>query len=131
MIKKTDSPATRSVEVAIDVPGTPEEVWRAIATGPGFTAWFVPTRLEECEGGAVNFEFHAEPDGGPRGYAQTYEKSQASEAAGTLMAPFSGIHGWYWENRTDRDVVVRIMSAGHYTESLEFRRKQDVKRKPF
>ena len=24
----------------------------------------------------VNFEFHAEPDGGPRGYAQTYEKSQ-------------------------------------------------------
>jgi uncharacterized protein YndB with AHSA1/START domain len=49
MIKKTDSPATRSVEVAIDVPGTPEEVWQAIATGPGFTAWFVPTRIEERE----------------------------------------------------------------------------------
>jgi uncharacterized protein YndB with AHSA1/START domain len=56
MIKKTDSPATRSVEVVIDVPGTPEEVWRAIATGPGFTAWFMPTRLEEREGGAVAFE---------------------------------------------------------------------------
>jgi hypothetical protein len=30
-----------------------------------------------------------------------------------------------------KDVVVRIVSAGHYTESLEFRRKQDVKRKAF
>jgi hypothetical protein len=56
MIKKTDSPAMRSVEVAIDVPGTPKEVWRAIATGPGFTAWFVPTRIEERGGGAVAFE---------------------------------------------------------------------------
>jgi hypothetical protein len=28
-------------------------------------------------------------------------------------------------------VIVRINSAGHYTESLEFRRKQDVKRKTF
>jgi hypothetical protein len=56
MIKKTDSPAKRSVEVEIDVPGTPEEVWQAIATGPGFTAWFVPARLEEHEGGAGAFE---------------------------------------------------------------------------
>jgi hypothetical protein len=30
-----------------------------------------------------------------------------------------------------KDVVVRIVSAGHYTGSLEFRRKQDVKRKAF
>ena len=33
--------------------------------------------------GPVNYEFHAEPDGAPRGYAQTYEKvdrkSEASE----------------------------------------------------
>ena len=57
MIKKTDAPAKRSIEVEIDdVPGTPEEVWQAIATGPGFTRWFVPTRIEEREGGAVAFD---------------------------------------------------------------------------
>ena len=33
------------------------------------------------------------------GYAESYEKENAHEpASGTLTAPFSGIHGWYWEN---------------------------------
>ena len=49
----------------------------------------------------MNTEFHAEPDGGPRGYAQTYEKKDGmTGASGTLTAPFAGIHGWYWENTT-------------------------------
>jgi uncharacterized protein YndB with AHSA1/START domain len=55
MIKKTDSPPTRSIELEVEVPGTPEQVWDAIATGPGFTAWFAPTEIEEREGGAVLF----------------------------------------------------------------------------
>ena len=39
--------------------------------------------------GPVNYEFHAEPDGAPRGYAQSYEKVDARpEASGTLIARF-------------------------------------------
>jgi uncharacterized protein YndB with AHSA1/START domain len=45
----------RSVELTLEVPGTPEEVWRAIATGPGTTAWFVPTEIEERAGGTLLF----------------------------------------------------------------------------
>ncbi len=41
----------RSVQVEVEVPGTPEEVWRAIATGPGVSSWFVPTEVEEREDG--------------------------------------------------------------------------------
>ena len=37
----------RSVQVEIEVPGTPEEVWQAIATGPGVSAWFVPTEVRD------------------------------------------------------------------------------------
>jgi hypothetical protein len=81
--------------------------------------------------GPVNFEFHAEPDGGPRGYAQTYEKRQASEASGTLTAPFSGIHGWYWENAGDQEITVTLTSAGYYNMSHEFRADQPVKNKMF
>ena len=33
----------RSVQAEVEVPGTPEEVWQAIATGPGISSWFVPT----------------------------------------------------------------------------------------
>jgi len=43
----------RIVEHEIEVSGTPEQVWHAIATGQGITAWFVPTTVEERAGGAI------------------------------------------------------------------------------
>ncbi|MBI4888793.1 MAG: hypothetical protein HY824_16970 [Acidobacteria bacterium] len=81
--------------------------------------------------GPVNFEFHAEPDGAPRGYAQSYEKRQASQASGTLTAPFAGIHGWYWENIGDRAITVTLTSAGYYNLAHEFRAGQPVRNKMF
>jgi hypothetical protein len=54
--------------------------------------------------GPVNLDFHAEPDGGPRGYAQSYETKQAITAeSGTMTAPFSGIHGYYNMSHEFRD----------------------------
>ncbi len=70
----------------------------------------------------VNYELHAEPDGAPRGYAQSYEKRDATDhAAGTLTAPFSGIHGWFWDNTSDQPVTVTLQSAGFYNLAHEFR----------
>ena len=69
-----------------------------------------------------NYELHAEPDGAPAGYAQSYEKKHAATAAsGTLTAPFPGIHGWYWENTSDQEVTVTLKTAGYYNLSHEFR----------
>ena len=80
----------------------------------------------------MNTEFHAEPDGAPRGYAQTYEKKDGMTAAsGTLTAPFSGIHGWYWENTTDQPATVTLTTAGYYNLSHEFRSGQPTKNKNF
>lgn len=80
----------------------------------------------------LNFEFHAEPDGAPRGYAQTYEKgAQTPQASGTLTAPFAGIHGWYWENTTDQEVTVSLTAAGFYNMSHEFRANEPVRNKMF
>src|SRR5262249_1316149 len=77
---------------------------------------------------SVNYEFHAEPDGAPRGYAETYEKKPTTaHAAGTLTAPFSGIHGWYWENKGDQELKIVLSAAGFYNISHEFRRgKQPI-----
>jgi uncharacterized protein YndB with AHSA1/START domain len=36
----------RSVEAEVEVPGSPEQVWRAIATAEGISAWFMPTTSE-------------------------------------------------------------------------------------
>jgi uncharacterized protein YndB with AHSA1/START domain len=51
------SDETRSIEVGIEVPGTPEEVWETVATGPGITAWFVPSTVDGREGGVVTMDF--------------------------------------------------------------------------
>lgn len=41
------------LEFSVEVPGTPEQVWAAIATAGGISAWFLPTDVEEREGGAI------------------------------------------------------------------------------
>jgi uncharacterized protein YndB with AHSA1/START domain len=41
------------LEITIEVTGTPELVWDAIATGGGLTSWFLPTDVEEREGGSI------------------------------------------------------------------------------
>ena len=71
----------------------------------------------------VNYELHAEPDGAPAGYAESFEKKAGVDtASGTLTAPFSGIHGWYWENRSDAEVTVTLSAAGFYNMAYEFRK---------
>ncbi|MGH3674838.1 MAG: SRPBCC family protein [Mycobacterium sp.] len=55
-LKKDDS-GRRWVEMEFLVPGTPEQVWHAIATGPGMSAWFTPTTVDERVGGAIAFDF--------------------------------------------------------------------------
>ncbi|HTO89630.1 MAG TPA: SRPBCC domain-containing protein [Candidatus Sulfotelmatobacter sp.] len=57
MPTQKDASGRRFIAVETEVPGTPEEVWKAIATGPGLTAWFVPTQLEERAGGAIEMNF--------------------------------------------------------------------------
>jgi uncharacterized protein YndB with AHSA1/START domain len=57
MSVKKDASGRRSVQVEVEVPGTPEEVWQAIATGAGISSWFVPSEVEEREGGTAVSHF--------------------------------------------------------------------------
>ena len=50
----------RSIQVEAEVPGTPEEVWQAIATGPGIGSWFYPTELEGRVGGVLKYHTGSE-----------------------------------------------------------------------
>lgn len=57
MSVRKDKDGHRYVEAEVEVPGSPEEVWRAIATGKGISSWFVPTTSDECEGGKAVSSF--------------------------------------------------------------------------
>jgi hypothetical protein len=134
---KPDTAAQATIIVGQETPFKSETVDFAIAPRQGMEYKY---RLDKGESllyswkatGPVNVEFHAEPDGAPRGYAQTYEKTdRQTTASGTLTAPFPGIHGWYWENTTDQPITVTLSSAGYYNLSHEFRSGQPTKNKTF
>jgi hypothetical protein len=55
-------------------------------------------------------------------YYETYDIDNQvgrDQAHGTFIAPSSGIHGWFWENKTGKEVTLKLMSAG-----LDFRKSQ-------
>lgn len=72
----------------------------------------------------VVHDFHGErtsepTDGGPA--EESFDKNDRRQSTGTYTAPFSGIHGWYWENPGGEPITIRLTSAGFYTAAVEIR----------
>ena len=40
---------------------------------------------------------------------------------GSFHAPFTGIHGWFWENRGSSTITINLYSSGFYVNSTVFR----------
>jgi len=69
----------------------------------------------EADGGPVYFDMHGDPPNARENEFTSYwiGESQAS-ASGNFEAPFKGVHGWYWENRGDTPVTIRLKTSGFY-----------------
>lgn len=50
------------IELSVNVAGSLGEVWRAVASGPGISAWYVPHAVEERTGGAATASFGPGPE---------------------------------------------------------------------
>ncbi|HJR69132.1 MAG TPA: hypothetical protein VKA43_03755 [Gammaproteobacteria bacterium] len=60
-------------------------------------------------------EFHGHtPPVNNVGDLMFYRKAYGATERGVLVAPFSGIHGWYLRNDGDKALVVRLKVAGFY-----------------
>ena len=68
----------------------------------------------------VIHDFHGDPDADPKNVT-SYDKRDAREANGSFVAPFTGIHGWYWENPGGDRIIVKVTSAGFYNAAMEIR----------
>lgn len=65
-------------------------------------------------GQALYFDFHGEPQGDKTGYFKSFKESTQSESSGTLTVPFTGSHGWYWENKSNQAVNITLKTRGNY-----------------
>jgi hypothetical protein len=74
-------------------------------------------RVEMLLPGLLDVEFHGHTDREPGadGLLMFYTIHREGHERGTLTAPFSGIHGWYLNNKSAEDVVVHLEVAGFYS----------------
>jgi len=106
-LKKEES-GRRWVQVEVEVPGTPEEVWEAIATGPGVSSWFVPT--EKREDGTVVSHFGPGMDAVATETAWDPPRRFAAEGELGPNAPKLATE-WTVEARSGSTCVVRVVHS--------------------
>jgi hypothetical protein len=74
--------------------------------------------------GFVDYDFHTEPEGKPSSASDSYDKGSASQRRGAYTAPYDGIHGWYWENKSNKPITLVLQTAGFYDEAVLFAPKE-------
>ena len=89
MSVKKEASGRRYVQVEVEVPGTPEEVWQAIATGPGISSWFVPTEFEERDGKPVAVKLNFGPGMESRSAVTAWDPPRRFAAEAPGWAPGS------------------------------------------
>jgi uncharacterized protein YndB with AHSA1/START domain len=117
----------RRIELEIEVPGTPEQVWEAIATGPGISAWMHPTEVDERVGGSFSFDMGSGMDHAgivtgwdpPNRFAQETDWRPGGEGPARTLAT-----EWTVEARSGDTCVVRMVmtgfgSTGEWDEEIE------------
>ena len=110
------------MELAFELPGTPEQVWQAIATADGISSWFLPTDLEERQGGAI--VTHMGDEGSSPGTVTgwdpprrlTYEEPDWDALVGHEGAPVTPLATEFLvEGQSGGSCVVRVVTSAFGT----------------
>jgi hypothetical protein len=69
----------------------------------------------ESSGGPVKVDMHGEPpNAGDDEFTSYWQERQLGSAQGSFTAPFTGRHGWYWRNKGETPVTVKLRTTGFY-----------------
>lgn len=110
-----------SIEFSVEVPGTPDQVWAAIATAAGMSSWFLPTEADERDGGTIVFHMGETSSRGtitgwepPRRVA--YQEPGWAELSGHPDAAVSPLVSEFLvEAQSGGTCVVRVVSSAFGT----------------
>ncbi len=99
---------SREIELDVEVPGTVDEVWEAIATGPGITSWFIPMTVDERIGGEVVMDFG--DHGSQTATVTAWEPPNRVVFEGTGARALA--YEWLVEARDGGTCIVRLVNSG-------------------
>lgn len=68
-----------------------------------------------ADGGKIKFDMHGEPlHGKENEFVSYWEEKDRLSAQGSFTAPFEGTHGWYWRNRGNEKMTIKVSTTGFY-----------------
>ena len=70
--------------------------------------------------GPLHYDMHAHPFDGGVDLTESYGVADAQVMQGVYTAAFTGIHGWFFENRSMETVNLRLEASGGMTSSTIF-----------
>lgn len=62
--------------------------------------------------GELVFDLHSEEEGSDPEDATSFSTGRSRRGSGSYTAPYTGIHGWFWENRGPETVNFSLSTAG-------------------
>lgn len=65
----------------------------------------------------AEFHGHTIREAGEQGSVMIYTSDRTGSGQGYLVAPFSGLHGWYLNNESATDVTVTLELNGFYSDA--------------
>ncbi|MEJ0039938.1 MAG: hypothetical protein WDO68_28525 [Gammaproteobacteria bacterium] len=104
---KPAAPRSDSVSVTLE-PGQQTEIKALLEAAQVIVySW-------QAVGGEVYTDFHGhEPTAGDA-FVRYEEQQSGHEGHGSLVAPFSGEHGWYWLNISETPVTIKLTFTGYH-----------------
>ncbi|HEY5665936.1 MAG TPA: hypothetical protein VIV64_04380 [Gammaproteobacteria bacterium] len=72
--------------------------------------------------GIIYSDFHGHtPEFGEEFWVRYQEDQRGSSGeSGSLVAPFSGEHGWYWVNLNDHPVTITLTVTGYFDDMIDY-----------
>lgn len=107
-VSKSEVPF-RSDEMSLTLqPDEGAEIKASMRKGEQFVFTWV------TDGGKVNVDMHGEKPNAGDEFTSYWKAMEQTSAQGTFVAPFDGSQGWYWRNRGDKPVTVKVKVSGFY-----------------
>lgn len=76
----------------------------------------------------LNYDMHSHPFEGGVEATESFSVDEAQVMQGVYIAPFTGIHGWYWQNRSMQPVTLKLETSGGMTNSTIFASSGEIDR---
>lgn len=111
---ETVAPRTETLTVKLDRDGKTEIKAKLQKAKMILYTW-------EVEGGEVYVDFHGhDPSMGDKFWVRYSEQDGVTGASGSLVAPFTGEHGWFWLNVSEVPVTIKLTVTGYFDEMVNY-----------